>query len=544
MTSATTQCPERVAPETLAAWRDGTLPAAEVARLDTHIPECPACRAALSTYEAQDVALRRYPAPEPDERLWHAVRERIGTGHRSPHTAGRMRPRRLAGGLGALAAVVLLSLGFAQVLRSRVPASVRTSPTATVSGTPTPLPTAVPASPAVPGPRPNWQQAQLPVSPLSDQDILTFAVVPGHGESAYACHAISGSNGATLTFYRTADRALHWTQLTQVTVPHLDASDCMVQVDALDGSRVLIQVRGQDMQTFKDAMWYDLSEDGGKTWTRLDQSAPISDLATIKGTTYALRQVVEGQTYVAVLSASTDHLRTWQSIDQSLVGPDQMVTNFWLNPDGELMVQVETTSGAPASATPSNRPNTMPVRMSVALWRSTDGGAHWSPFPAPVLTSDGVEPHFTVQAPAAGQPWHICAPYTPQGSSSASLACTYDGGHTWSTRPLLCIAAPCASSSQATSDSGQYFLASDGAVLDMALAPGSDSQLALYRLPPNATTWQYLGPIAGSNAYFFAPTPTGGVLWAFAGGEYAARLSGSIGGHQALPGVLATATYP
>jgi hypothetical protein len=85
---------------------------------------------------------------------------------------------------------------------------------------------------------------------------------------------------------------------------------------------------------------------------------------------------------------------------------------------------------------------------------------------------------------------------------------------------------------------------SDGAVLVEALALGSDSQLGLYRLPQGTTTWQYIGPMTGSNAFFIAPTANGGVLWAYAGGTYTSRLSGIIGGHQMLPGVLATASYP
>src|SRR5260221_14660484 len=98
----------------------------------------------------------------------------------------------------------------------------RTAP----EGKPTLPPTLWPASPATNGPRPSWQQARLPVEPLTDQDILTYAVVPGHGESAYACHGTSDRAGVTLTFYRTTDRALHWATLTQLKEPDVDLSDC------------------------------------------------------------------------------------------------------------------------------------------------------------------------------------------------------------------------------------------------------------------------------------------------------------------------------
>lgn len=546
MIPSMTRCPERIGPETLAAWRDGTLSSAQAAHLDTHVPQCPACRAALDASDALDASLRRYPAPDPDERLWNAVRDRMhgAQTQRQQLQRAQRSPRRIVGGLGALAAVVLLALGFAQVLHSHMPAGPHTGATVTVPATMGPLPTAVAPSLAVPGPRPNWQQAQLPVSPLSDQDILTFAVAPGNGESAYACHAISDSSGATLTFYRTTDRALHWTQLKQLTAPGLDVSDCAIQVDALDGSRVLAQVMGQDMQTLAQVTWYELSEDGGAHWTRLDQSAPINDLATLNGTTYALRQVVVNHIVVAELFASTDQLRTWQRIDQTLAGANQMVDNFWLNPDGELLAEVETDSGAPAgaAATPSAGPSATPAQVDLSLWRSTDGGAHWSLFPVPSLsTSRDTQLDYFVQSPVAGQPWHICASYAPPGNSTgAALVCTFDGGRTWSARPLVCTTAPCTQ----PLPTDQYVMASDGAVLIMMPAPGSQSQLALYRLPRGATTWQYLGPLAGSNAFFIASTPAGGILWAFAGGEYATRLSGTIGGHQALPGVLATATYP
>jgi hypothetical protein len=147
-----------------------------------------------------------------------------------------------------------------------------------------------------------------------------------------------------------------------------------------------------------------------------------------------------------------------------------------------------------------------------------------------------------VGQPVAGEPWHICTQYQPQTSAAASLACTFDGGRTWSARPLLCTVAPCGQASLASS---YYYLASDGTVILMDLAPGSDSQFGLYRLPRGSTTWQFLGPTAGSIAFFFAPTPNGGLLWAYAGGTFVgARVSGSIGGHQALPGVLSTASYP
>jgi hypothetical protein len=547
MTPATTHCPEGVAPATLAAWRDGALPAAEAARVAAHAPECSACRAELTSLELRDSALRGYPAPEPDERLWRAVREAINGRQKSRHTGASAR--RLAGGLTALAAVVLLARGFAQVLHSQATQTVRTSATATASsgprGTPTPLPTALPPSPAADGPHAAWQQARLPIEPLTVGDTLTYGIVPGHGESAYACHGISDRDGTTLTFYRTTDRALHWTTLKRLAAPLFDLTECMVQVDALDGNRVLVKVRGRTLQTLEDVAWYELTEDGGATWTRLDDDGTLYGLATLDGKTYVLRQrMIDQGHFSQSLSVSTDHLHTWQPIGQSLVGPGQAVANFWLGADGELLAEVRTSTVAPTPAATASSAYSRYEHISASLWRSSDGGAHWAAFPAPLLSSNDVVPSFVVEQPTSGQPWHICAQYQAQAHAAASLACTFDGGRTWSARPLLCTATPCDSASLGSYQSPLYFLASDGAVIAMALAPGSDSQFGLYRLPRGATTWRYLGPTPGSNAFFFAPTPNGGALWAYAGGFYLGRLSGIIGGHQSLPGVLSTATYP
>lgn len=541
MTEPLTGCALGMSPDDLSAWRDGALDVATKARLDTHVPGCRACRARVGEYDDIAQALRAIPAPEPRYGFGRDPRGH-GTNSAERHTPVHpaIRRQRTLGSLGAGAAVVLLALGFAQVLHYH--ATMTT--TSQLQRTPTPLPTAVPAAPAVDGPHVNWQQAQLPLEPLTDRDNLSYAVVPGHGESAYACHTISDSTGTTLTFYRTTDRGLHWTTLTQFREPGVNVAVCMVQVDALDANLVLAQTLGQSLQTFKELTWYELSEDGGATWTQWQDSLTTYGLTTLNGKTYALRR--EGTTGPTQnLSVSVDHLHTWEPIDQALVRANQEVSNFWVSPDGELLAEVTsvTNAGTPTPTPTVDRALPRIRRyLDVMLWHSNDGGVHWTPFPAPTLSGTALSLHFTVGLPEAGQPWQICAPYHPQSSpSAASLACTFDGGRTWSARPFLCFAAPCPSGA---TDTGEYTLASDGAVLTMAMAPGTTNQLGLYRLPRGSTTWQYIGPTAGSNTYFFAPTTSGGILWAYAGGTYPGRLSGVIGGQQALPGVLATATYP
>jgi hypothetical protein len=125
-----------------------------------------------------------------------------------------------------------------------------------------------------------------------------------------------------------------------------------------------------------------------------------------------------------------------------------------------------------------------------------------------------------------------------------SLACTFDGGRTWSDRPLVCTGVPC---TQPLWVGTQYILLSDGAVLMTGFEPNSTYRNyrlgGLYRLPQGSAAWQYIGPLAGGSSAFFAPTSSGGVFWAYVGGYHLGRLSGIIGGLQSLPGVLFTATY-
>lgn len=551
MTSSATSCREGIAPATLAAWRDGALSPAEAARIAAHVAECPACRSELATYQLLDDALRRLPAPEPDGRLWRAIASNLNDERRRPERRPGVTLRRVASSVVAMAAVLLLALGFAQALRSHVSSTGGTSTTATATPAPQatlpPLPDAPPASPAVDGSHINWGQANLPVQSSNGQVSVNFAIVPGHGETAFACNVESDRNGSTLTLFRTTDRAQHWTTLKQLSEPNLSVSECMVQVDALDANLVLAQVRAQNNQTFADLTWYEVTENGGATWTRLDSTVSINDTATLNGKTYALRWQWTDQNHATEnLAVSNDHLRAWRTVDDTFVGAGGVVTNFWLNPNGELLAEVANlnTSSPSSAATPTATamPNHLPDSQ-VTLWRSSDGGAHWTAFPMPQHAS-GFVTDVVVAQPVTGHPWYVCAQYLVGQARTPLIGCTFDGGHTWSARPQICTAAPC-DSGPASHYRYLFTMASDGSIIISTVAPGSDSQLGLYRLPRGATKWQYLGPTPGSNAFFFAPTSQGGVLWSYAGGNYLdmGRLTGVIGGHQLLQGTLSTATY-
>ncbi len=562
MTTANASCPLAIAPATIAAWRDGALASDESARIAAHVSGCEACRRELARYESLDNALRRQPVPQSDGRLWRAVRAGITTTHRPRYT--RRTVRRVAATTSALAAVLLLALGFAQLFQAHGNVTYHPSSTATVQGTPTPLPTAGPASPAVRGaPSPTWQSANFPTSGITfgerSDDILSFGVASTNGNIAYACYSqtsnTAGHVNSQITIYRTSDRSIHWTRLAQFPWPDAQTSDCEVQVDALDSSRVLVNIMGQDVTTLNGAQWYELTEDSGATWTRLAYDDGLSYLATANGRTYAIRwQVVGTQQngqpkYEEHLSVSTDHLRSWRSIDDNLIAVGQSITRFWLNPDGKLLVTaaiISTTQGN-ADGTPTALPGQV-LYNSTPLWQSADGGAHWNVLPLPILSDNLSMRAWTVQQPIEhGQAWHICVnEVTSDGKTTLGIVCTFDGGATWSARPYLCTDAPCAVGVSSGFAGFGATPAADGSLLFMA--PNKASQLGLYRLPAHSTQWEYLGPVNGSNAFFYAPTSTGGgVIWLYAGGvDVEANLSGIIGGHLgSLPNVLlSTATFP
>lgn len=556
MTTANASCSLNIAPTTIAAWRDGALSSDESARIAAHVSDCAACRQEIALYESLDDALRRQPVPESDGRLWRAVRAGMADNRR--RHASRRTMRRVVSATSALAAVLLLALGFAQLfqLRDDVSNHPRATATATtIQGTPSPIPTAVPPSPAVRGASPNWQPANFPTSGITfgdrSTDILTFGVAATDGATAYACYSQTDHAGSLVRIYHTSDRAVHWAQRARFSLPSVQVSECIVQVDALDANRVLVAIWGGNLQTQQEVRFYELTEDGGATWTKLPYSDLLYGIATVGGRTYALRDQVVGKQSDGLpkfehhLSVSTDHLRSWQPIDTKLIAVGQGVSWFWLNPDGELLV---TAVAIPAAqeGTPTPLPGQV-VYNSTPFWQSGDGGAHWNVLPPPILSGNVSMGAWAVQQPIEhGQSWRLCFNEMSSDSRSAmGIVCTFDGGHTWAARPYLCTSAPCSAEGPIGYIEFGETLAADGSVL--LIAPDKSMRLGLYRLPAHSSQWEYLGSVNGSNALVYAPISTGGgVIWLYAGGGSPSNLSGSIGSHLgSLPNVLlSTAIYP
>lgn len=518
-------CAEGQTAGALSSWRDGALNPVESERLSRHLTECAACRARLAEYDDIADGLRAIRVPDPiggyrrDPRASSAPRR--GRSWRSLRATPRMR---VAGSVGAVAAVLLIALAFAQVFvglhhiaaGTHTPTMAHATVTATVNVTPVALP---PLAWHVLPPLPDG--SAISGSPYTTPGPLLFGttgmIAPSDGTTAYACAMQPPYSGGPppmkALFFATHDTAQTWSPILTIPAEH-GATECVVTVDALNPTVVL----ASSAYAFRtvgpspnSAVTY-LSQDGGAHWQRLPGDQLIVQPATRQGVTYALHEVQTGTFSNAPttvnLAVSRDGMRTWTAIDGALMlqsGHTYMPQQFWLNPNsGNLLL--ETMDQANSDA--------------LTLWHSEDAGAHWQSFEQPLATN--ANPNYVVQAPVAGQPWHVCvAGYRFPGQGQNTLACTLDNGATWNLRtaleppygasvsgkgPVPSIGAPVV-----------FAVSNDGAVLAVAAqgvaADGSITGYALYRLPQGASQWQSLGSVP-EYRLLYVPAPASGILWA------------------------------
>jgi sugar lactone lactonase YvrE len=109
MTTPIAPCAQSISTETLSAWRDDGLPAAEALALAAHTPTCTACQAHLADYDAVARALVRQRELDPADRVLAGVRTGAA---RQQRRRGRAQ---VWGGLGALGSVAALVLLFVYV---------------------------------------------------------------------------------------------------------------------------------------------------------------------------------------------------------------------------------------------------------------------------------------------------------------------------------------------------------------------------------------------------------------------------------------------
>ena len=495
-------CPLGVPERALSALRDDGMDGvgrADAGRLAAHVATCPACSERLTAFDSLADILRSERPPEPDGRLWPALATSAtatnATG--SPARIGRLRlsgVRRADASwsrVGALVAVLLLTIGFVALFNLRQPAPpAHHQPTATLAPTPaataTSQPNLLPAQPLT------WR----PVSFTDPQGAIAFA---NDGQSAYRCWITGDPQGdSILNIWRTSDRGAHWIPAREVpNDPTING--CQLVVDASDPSVAALawEPRGGGAgDSFTGLM---TTVDGGVTWQAVSSEpfVRIDQLDSRGGVIYALRETVNGANAVEYhLWASNDSMRGSRQVDHGIPEP---LAGFWLQPDGDGILAV-VSDGSDGSQ----------------LWSSPDGGATWRHISAPGglpsymtarFATAGAAPNGIVARWLQGQ-FHICVSNATIGAATPTttdVTCSADGGKTWRARPMLLIP-----TAQGVSLSANLVgIADDGAVL------ASDST-TLYRLPAASTRWQSLGALPEPSVYY-SPSPGAGMLWAVPG---------------------------
>src|SRR5260370_32955336 len=108
-------CAERLSVTMLNEWRDGILDPAQTQQLNRHLSSCVVCQAQLGEYATLATALRSIRTPEPVHGYGHNPRLRaLAPADQRGRASHRVRLR-LVSGLGAVAAVLVVALAFAQI---------------------------------------------------------------------------------------------------------------------------------------------------------------------------------------------------------------------------------------------------------------------------------------------------------------------------------------------------------------------------------------------------------------------------------------------
>lgn len=344
--------------------------------------------------------------------------------------------------------------------------------------------TATPLTALASGPTLDWHAITLPASGQ-------LIVAPSDGDVAFL-YAASGGNER---LWVTRDRGAHWSQTGAVPASSngtytglvVDDTDPNVLVADVDTAKL-----GASPQLDEESAL--ASFDGGATWHALAGHQLVWQFASYHGQIYAARDAATTSgAEVRNLWVSDDGMRSWR-----VVGPPQTATNpsFWLDPRTGSLLAMDTFTNPPT------------------LMRSDNGGSHWSQITVPPYTETVIVKPF---ATAAGSsPWLICSTASvgpaPTGTNVRNLlACSSDGGQTWQDRPTLNLSQLSPKGFTFIAPMDAFALASDGS--ELATVTNVTEATNLYRLPPGASAWQTLGPLANLGEPMYRAAPGAGVLW-------------------------------
>jgi hypothetical protein len=248
-------------------------------------------------------------------------------------------------------------------------------------------------------------------------------------------------------------------------------------------------------------------------------------------TSMALAQSADS-TQTPRLVVSTDDFDTWAPIDSPLIARGLQVSGVWQRPgDGALLVTAERKRLNPNS-------NVGGAITTYSLWQSTDIGANWQEIPAPANLNG--DPGFVVAQPHGSDPWRICGLTYAQGDPyfGEAIACTQDGGQTWTPRPQTTLRVNCDGSNctELEAIDGGILLDNGTLLCPFTVGPivNGVTQLSgvndVFALPAGASHWQDLGAIPGGN--LLAVDTSSGVTLVGYYGSVAAGSTGSMFGYM------------
>lgn len=259
MHPTTLACPVDISEETLSAWRDGLLDAAEGHRLERHIAECDACQQRLASFEHVARVLRDQPDPQLTAQVWRGLQRRAAQSGSRPRSAGGFALGRVPPAAVAAVAAALVVAMFGAAFAFRISHGPGTSgtgfvPTATATATST---TTAPATPSTTttttGIPAGWTAGAIPDGYLP---AITFA--PSSPSQVYA---VSILNGGGVTVSGSRDGGTTWRALSN---PTSGQNSCFISVDPADATDVALACTPAASSGFTVLR----SFDGGKTWTQ------------------------------------------------------------------------------------------------------------------------------------------------------------------------------------------------------------------------------------------------------------------------------------
>ncbi len=335
----------------------------------------------------------------------------------------------------------------------------------------------------------------------------TNAIAASDGNTAYACSQADAAT--TIEVRATHDGSAHWARVTNV--PSVLHGTCAILIDHNNAANLIIKVlllpppyptssatrmpSGVRSAPGANEIADYLSLTSGQSWRLIPHQTFVSEFASAAKNLYAL---IGGNPDLVV---SHDGMQSWQRLS-----PPATQSPPSGKPDAR-MDGAPQTHLRPLSSADFEELWVQPFDKEIMYtgndfeqgWQSVaysaDGGQSWT-----TLTLPETFYMLAFQMPITSHAWTICALGT-------AFWCSQDSGHTWTKRSTPTEIDP----SRQIASAFLIGVAAHGDLL--ATIEDTAQNTALYRLTPNATTWQAISPVPNGYVQFAGPAARN-TLWA------------------------------